>query len=149
MRAATASLPRHRVRAESLMTLTLTAYSPGDVVPGDDGYEVVPFAEEGTTVGKVQAGSQSGSDTPTRYVSIGGVERPVLSAGLHIPISAFVTDGRLTIVASEQAGVGWEFVVTAVGAADDPALVDRIYRVVGVPVKSHATARRLDVVEVD
>ena len=119
------ALPELQAEAESLMSLTLTAYSPGDVVPGDDGYEVVPFAEEGTTVGKVQAGSQSGSDTPTRYVSIGGVERPVLSAGLHIPISAFVTDGRLTIVASEQAGVGWEFVVTAVGAADDPARAAR------------------------
>lgn len=133
--------------AERQMTLTLTAYSPtGTPTKDADGYEVPNYLPEGQTFGKVQG--PSGKDTPTRYVKVGGVERPVISGGLHIPLSAFIIDGQLAIVASEQQGAGWEFDVTAVGPADDPALLDRRYLVVGVPAKSHATARRLDVVEV-
>lgn len=142
------ALPELQAEAESLMALTLTAYSPGEPSTDADGYEVIPYANEGDTPGKVQSGTQSGSDTPTRHVSIGGVERPVLSGGLHIPIAAFIADGSLSIVASEQSGIGWEFEVAATGPADDPALLGRRYLVVGVPAKSHATARRLDVVEV-
>ncbi len=143
MRAALASLPRHRARAESLMTLTLTAYAPtGDTTADADGYEVLEYDPQTPHAGKVQAGSQAGGDTATRYVSIGGTERAVISGGLHIPIGAPVP------VASEQRGIGWEYVVTAVGAADDPALLNRRYLVVDAPAKSHATARRLDVVEV-
>lgn len=133
-------LARSRQAAESLMTLTLTAYSPNGTTTDADGYEVPAFTSQGTVKGKIQAGSQSGQDTATRYVSIGGVERPVLVGGLHIPISASVP------VASEQRGQGWEYVVTAVGAADS-ALLGRRYLVVGAPAKSFATARRLDVVE--
>jgi len=125
------------------MTLTLTPYSPtGDTTTDADGYRVPEYAAGTPTVGKVASGTQAGSDTPTRYVSIGGVERPVLSGGLHIPIGAPVP------VAGEQRGHGWEYVVTTVGREDDPALLGRRFLVVGVPVKSHATARRLDVVEV-
>lgn len=120
------------------MTLTLTAYSPsGSAVVND--YKTRTYATEGTTAGKVQA--SAGSDTPTRMVRIGDVERPVLAGGLHIPISADLP------VAGEQLGKGWEYAVTAVGATDDPALLGRRYLVVGVPAKSFATARRLDVVE--
>lgn len=124
------------------MTLTLTAYSPNGTTTNADGYEVQDYADEGRTPGKVQAGSQAGADTATRYIEIGGTGRPVLASGLHIPISAPVP------VAGEQRGIGWEFLVTAVGPNDDPALLDRRYLVVGVPAKSHLTARRLDVVEV-
>lgn len=126
------------------MTLTLTAYSPDPDAtdPDADGYEVLGYSDEGPTFGRVQSAGQSGSDTPTRLISIGGVERPVLSGGLHIPVSATIP------TAGEQRGVGWEYVVTAIGPADDPALLGRRYLVVGVPAKSHATARRLDVVEV-
>ena len=81
-------------------------------------------------------------DSGTRYVNIGGVERPVIDGGLHIPLSAPVP------VASEQRGQGWEYEVTALGPADDPALLGRRYLVISVPAKSFATARRLDVVEV-
>lgn len=124
------------------MTLTLTAYSPNGTTTDPDGYEIPAYADEGSTPGKVQAGSRAGDDTAARYVRVGDVERPVLNAGLHIPIAADVP------VASEQRGIGWEYLVTAVGASDDPALLGKRFLVVSVPVKSFATARRLDVVEV-
>lgn len=124
------------------MTLTLTPYIPAGATTGPDGDDIQSYDPQQTHAGKVQSGSQAGGDTATRYVSIGGVERPVLSAGLHIPIGAPVP------VASEQVGNGWEYEVTATGPADDPALLGRRYLVVNVPAKSFATARRLDVVEV-
>lgn len=139
---AASAIAAGRAAAEREMTLTLAAYSPNGTAPDADDYEVPAFTSEGSTFGKVQSGSLSGDDTATRYVNIGGVERPVLVGGLHIPISAPVP------VAGEQRGIGWEYVVTAVGSADDPALLGRRFLVVGVPVKSFATARRLDVVEV-
>lgn len=130
------------------MTLTLTAYSPTDDTTTDaDGYQVADYADEGTTPGKIQAGAQAGGDNQTRYVNIGGVERPVISGGLHIPLDRFVFDGLL-IQASEQRGQAWEFEVFSIGPADDPALLGKRYMVVGAPAKSYATARRLDVVEV-
>lgn len=138
-----AELPFLRQQAESLMTLTLTPQVPtGDTTVDGNGYEVPEFTPQATHKGKVQAGSRDGDDPTTRSVSIGGVQRPVFSGGLHIPIGAPVP------VASEQRSQAWEYVVTAVGAADDPALLGRRYMVVGVPAKSFATARRLDVVEV-
>lgn len=138
-----ARLLRGQAMAESMMTLTLAAYSPTGLAPDADGYETLQFADEGPTSGKVQGGSQAGKDTPTRYVNVGGVERPVLAAGLHIPITSAVP------VAGEQRGIGWEYEVVAVGPLDDPALLGRRYLVVGVPAKSYATARRLDVVQVN
>lgn len=134
-------------RAESLTTLTLAAYAPDGTTTDDDGYEVptytmVPYsATVSGTPGKVQSGSQSGSDTPTRYVSIGGIERPILEAGLHIPIGAPIPTG------SQQRGLAWEYEITALGPRVDPALLGRRYMVVEVPAKSYATARRLSVVE--
>jgi hypothetical protein len=130
--------------AESMMTLTLAAYSPAGLVPDADGYKVPTFNPEGQVFGKVQGGARAGKDTATRYVKIGDVERPVIEAGLHIPISASVP------VAGEQRGqVGgaWEYVVLAVGAGDDPALLGRRFMVIAVPAESKATARRLDVIE--
>lgn len=136
-----AALPEMRQLAESLMTLTLTTYAPtGEPATDADGYQVPGYDDQGDTRGKVQSGS--GKDSETRYVNIGGVERPVIDGGLHIPLSAPVP------AASEQRGQGWEYEVTAVGPADDPALLGRRYLVVSSPAKSHATARRLDVVEV-
>jgi hypothetical protein len=85
--------------------------------------------------------SSSTADAGTRYVTIGGVPRAVMVAGLHIPVSADLP------VAGDQ-GIGWEYAVTAVGPDDDPTLMSRRFLVVGVPAKSFATARRLDVVEV-
>lgn len=138
-------LPRMQQQAQSMMTLTLTPNSPTDppsFTTDAGGFEVPALIAGAPHAGKVQAGTQAGSDTPTRYVSVGGVERPVLAAGLHIPIDAPEP------VASEQRGQATEYVVSALGPADDPALLGRRYMVVGVPAKSFATARRLDVVEV-
>lgn len=138
-----AALPNMRAEAESLMTLTLTPQVPtGSWMTDPDGFEVPVVAEQAPHVGKVQAGSQAGGDTATRFVRVGTVDIPVLSGGLHIPVGAPVP------VAGEEFGIGWEYAVTAVGPNDDPALLGKRYRVVGVPVKSFATARRLDVIEV-
>lgn len=139
----TAALPEMRRQAESMMTLTLAAYSPTGLTKDADGYDVPTFTFEGQTFGKVQAGAQAGGDTATRYVTIGGVERPVLASGLHIPITAKVPSPGEE---RGQIGGGWEYLVTTVGPLDDLALLGRRYLVVGVPAKSKATARRLDVV---
>ncbi|WP_332644079.1 DUF6093 family protein [Aeromicrobium sp.] len=136
-----------QVRAESLMTLTLTPHTP--TVPptytiDGDGYEVPTLTPGTPHAGKVQSrsgGLGAAGDTTARYVEIGGTPRPVLSGGLHIPISAPVP------LAGEQRNYGTEYVVTAVGSMDDPALLGRRFLVVAVPVKSFATARRLDVIE--
>lgn len=140
------SLPRFRGRARSRMTLTLTAYSPTGTSAQNPvtGLEEPVFVTEGTTPGEVQSPTSQGGDTPVRYVNVGGVERPVLTAGLRIPVSADLpSDGPPHV-----AGGAWEYVVTALGEHDDPVLLGRRYRVVEVPAKSFATARRLDVVEV-
>lgn len=138
----TARLGAMQARAQSLMTLTLAAYSPSGKTTNAGGYTVPGYTPEGATFGKVQGAS--GKDTATRYIKVGDVERPVLEGGLHIPLTAKVP------VAGEQRGqVGgaWEYEVTAVGPHDDPALLGRRYLVVEVPAKSLATARRLSVVE--
>ncbi len=116
------------------MTLTLTWYSPTGDVTVVDRMEVAGFTLEGTTVGKVQG--VINSDTTTRMVRVGDHERPILTAGVHIPLTGLVPE------------VDWECVVTSCGAHDDAALSGLCYRVVEVPAKSYATARRLDVVEV-
>lgn len=145
MRAAS-RLGAMQARAQSLMTLTLTAYSPTGLAPGPDGYDIPGYSPEGSTFGKVQAGAQAGGDTGTRYVKIGDTERPVLAGGLHIPITATIpTAGE----ERGQLGGAWEYLVTAVGPFDDPELLGRRYLVVAVPAKSLATARRLDVVELE
>lgn len=127
------------------MTLTFTAYSPAGTTKDADGYDVQQYADEGETPGKVQG--QSGKDTQTRYVRVGGTERPLIAGGVHIPLDRFIFDKTLLIVADEQRGVGWELEVSSVGP-HDPALLGRRYLVVEVPAKSYATARRLSVVEV-
>ncbi|WP_254070059.1 DUF6093 family protein [Pimelobacter simplex] len=139
-----AELPFLRQQAESMMTLTLAAYSPAGLTKGPDGYDVPRFDPEGQTFGKVQAGAQAGGDTPTRYGKIGGTDRPVLAGGLHIPITAKIPNPGEQ---RGQVGGAWEYEITAIGPADDPALLGRRYMVVGVPAKSYATARRLDVIE--
>lgn len=131
----TSSLPWFQEQAESLMTLTLAAYSPGGMTVVDN-LEVPGFNAEGTTRGKIQGSSASQSQPYTRTEVIGAVERPVMEGGLHIPISATVPERK------------WEYQVTAVGPNDDPALLGRRYWVASVPAKSFSTARRLDVVEV-
>lgn len=130
-----AALPELQEQARSLMGDTFDAYSPAGTTPDVDGYDVPAFTSEGTTSGKIQARSRQG-DTATRTVRVGDIERPVLEGGLHIPIGATVP------------GIGWEYVCTAVGQRSDPALLNRRYRVVDVPAKTYATARRLDVVQI-
>ena len=126
---------RGRAAAADLFIDTFTAYSPNGTPPDANGYEVPAFTSQGTTPGKVQARTRQG-DTNVRTIRVGDVDRPVLEGGLHIPLSATVPS------------VGWEYVCTAIGSLSDPALLNRRYRVVDVPAKTYATARRLDVVQV-
>ncbi len=126
------------------MTLTVTPHEPdGYDTTGPGGSNVPKFIDHPPHKAKVQAGSQTqGVDTGTRYEVIGTVSRPVLTGGLHIPVSAPCPTGGLP-------GRGWEYVVTSAPSPNDPALLNRRYRVVNAPAKSFATARRLDVVEVE
>lgn len=134
------ALPELRQQAESLMTEVFAVYEPGgtSVV---DGLHVSGFTPKGSTFGKLQGGSASTKDPADRYIRIGGVDRPILFGGLHIPIDA-------TVPVAGEPGTGWEYEVTQVGCNSDPSLLGRRYVVVSVPAKSYATARRLDVVEV-
>jgi len=99
-------------------------------------------ASAGETAGKFQGPSRASADAYARPVTVGGVARLVLEGALHIPIGAAVPRAG-------QPGVGWEYECTAVGPDSDPSLLGRRFLVVGVPAKTFATARRLDVVEVD
>lgn len=122
-----------RRAAEALMVDTFTAFSlEWETV---DGLDEQVWVEQYDTAGRV-AGRSRDSDTNTRAVTIGDVERPVLEGGLHIPLSAVLP------------AIGWVYICTAVGAVSDPSLLGRRWRVVDVPAKSQATARRLDVVDV-
>ena len=69
-------------------------------------------------------------------MTVGGVERPVVEGGLHLPLDA------------ELPAIGWHDICTAVGPSSDPALLGRRWEVVDVPAKSYATARRLDVAQI-
>jgi hypothetical protein len=130
------ALPELRAAAESLMQDTFTIYAPGEWETVDGIEEQVPRVL-GTTPGKAQGlGGLRGTDPQTRTVTIGGVERPVINGGLHIPIDALVPER------------GWEYQLTELGPNTDPALLGRVWSVVEVPAKSYATARRLDVVEI-
>jgi hypothetical protein len=128
-----------RAAAEAEMVDTFAATSTGWTTV--DGMDVKGDIAQGSTPGKVQAGSRDGSDTATRMFSVGGVDRPILMGGLHIPISA-------PVPAAGDRGVGWEYTCTATGPATDPAQLGKRFLVVSVPIKTYATARRLDVVEV-
>lgn len=143
---ALARLGSMRAHAESLMADTLTAYVP--TAQTIDGLEVDVYTAQGTTPGKVQGTSVTGRDTVSRTVTIGGADLTVVEGGLQIPLSEFVGPDGLAIVASEQRGIAWEFAVTAIGPTTDPALLGRWFMVTNVPVKSAATARRMDVVVV-
>lgn len=127
------AVERGRRAAEAQMLDTFTAYAYTWSTVG--GIEQQTWAAQGTTRGKA-AGRSRESDPNTRTETIGGVERPVVEGGLHIPLTAPLPK------------IGWEYECTAVGPSSDPALLGRRWRVVDVPAKSHATARRLDVVEV-
>lgn len=122
------------------MAENFVAYSPNGYTIVS-GLEVPAYASEGTTTGKIQGGSASTADPATDFVTIGGVRRPVMRGGLHIPLSAPLPIGG-------DQGIGWEYECTGAGGASDSTLTGRRYLVVNVPAKSFATARRLDVVEV-
>lgn len=134
-----ATLPFLRAEAESLMLDTFTAYRPNGTTLNAAGMEVPAYLLVGTTTGKVQGRSRD-SDTNTRTQSVGGVDRPVIEGGLHIPVDS-------TAPMLGPKGVGWEYVLTAAGPLTPPDLVGSRWLVVDSPAKSFMTARRLDVVK--
>lgn len=125
------ALESGRRAAEALMVDTFTAYEPG--WGKVDGLDERVDVDQGSTPGRLTGPR----DPASRTVEVGGVERPVIDSGLSIPLS------------SPAPKIGWEYVCTAVGASSDPENLNRRFRVVGMSAKSHATARRLDIVEVD
>lgn len=131
-----------QAQTEEHHTLTLEWYSPGGLVTVGE-YKERQAVPEGQCPGKVQARSRMGGDTMTQYVKVDAVELPVLKGALHIPVRAMLTSTGALRVA-----IDWECVVVDLGPYDDTALLGCRYRVVDVPAKSHATARRLDVVDV-
>lgn len=96
------------------------------------GRELPVWETRFTTAGRLAARS----GTPgTHVVDVAGVQIAQASLELHLPISA------------PPAHQGDVF--ECLTAEDDDQLVGLAYRVVGPSAKSQATARRLDVVEVD
>lgn len=123
-----------RALAESLMTDFGVMRRPtGHNAQTSDGEEVPIFEDVFSSRCKIQG---VGKDETYRTVTVGGVERELLTAGLHLPLNAPSVEH------------GWVFEVTKVGALSDIRLIGRRYYVHNDPVKSRATARRLDVVEV-
>lgn len=119
--------------AESLYQDQFTAYAY--TTARVDGLDTRTWVEQDVTLGKVAGRAREG-DTNTRTVAVAGDERPVVEGGLHISLTAVLPV------------IGWEYVCTWIGDETDPALLGRRWRVVDVPAKSYATARRLDVVEI-
>ena len=126
-------ISRGRRKAESLMCDTFTAYAL--TWSKDAGIEKRVFASHGTVRGRIVGRARDG-DTTIRTIDIGGVPREILDGGLHVPIN------------SPLPSDGWEYECTAVGRGSDPSLLGRRWRVVAVPAKTYATARRLDVVQI-
>jgi hypothetical protein len=128
---------RGRRAAEALLVDTGVMRRPtGRSAQNADGEEESEFEDVFTSPCKIQGPSSSSRDTGSRTVTVGGVERPVIEGGLHIPVGKPATER------------GWVFEVTSVGALSDIRLLGKKYMVDNDPVKSNATARRIDVVEV-
>lgn len=127
---------RGRAKAMEYMTITLDALSPWKKIRGADGMDTQDWNPEGNTIALVGGQSQQSPQPTTRYEVVGGVSRPVIDGGVQIPLTSKVPQ------------IGWEYVVRKVAGRADTALLGRRYHVVSVPIESHATARRLDVVDV-
>lgn len=121
---------------------TFTVYAPNGTTRDADDMKVTAYQPQGTTVGKIQSrngGIGNSGDTNTRTANVGGVDRPVVEGGLHIPV------GSPAPVFGPR-GTGWEYVLTAAGPSTPPDLVGTRWLAVDAPSKSYMTARRLDVV---
>lgn len=135
---AAAAVLRGRGLAESLMQDRGVMRSPtGHAVIDDNGQEIPSYADEFTTRCKVAGASTGGTDPTYATVTVGGVQRSLITAGVAIPVG------------SPTCKRGWVFEVTAVGPSSDPRILGRKYLVHNDPASSFKTARKLDVVEVD
>lgn len=133
-----AAVAAGRRAAEREMADTFTAYVPGDLTKDADGMETQSYETAGSTLGKLQGRSRD-SDSNTRTINIGGVDRDLIEGGLHLPVDA-------PAPAVGDIGTGWEYVLTSPGPATPADLLNSRWLVVDAPAKSYMTARRLDVV---
>lgn len=135
--AVNAALPALRAEVESLMQDTFVAYAPGGKTTDADGMETTGYVAQGVTRGKIQ--SDSGRDVAVAEVTVGGVKRPLVRGGLHIPADAPApVHGDL--------GRAWEYELTALGPSTPADLLGSRWLVVSSEPKSTMTARRMDVV---
>lgn len=131
-----------RAMAERQMTDTFTIYRPNGTSLDASGMETPAYAPVGSTLGKIQSRSSglgNAGDTTVRTQNVGGVDRPVIEAGIHVPV-----DSPAPVLGSK--GVGWEYVLTTPGPSTPAELIGSRWLVVDSPAKSAMTARRLDVV---
>lgn len=140
MRAA-ARIPAMRAHAQTLMLDRFDAYAPGTITEDADGMEQRGYTLVASDVPGKLGGPSRDSDPQGRPETVGGIQRRIVGAGLHLPVSAAQP------VAGER-GIGWEYVLTAAGPNTPAELVGSRWLVLEAPVKSHMTARRLTVVEV-
>lgn len=124
-----------RVAAQARMRDTLAFGAVERGPQNADGEEGDVFVAAFTAPGKVSGRGRG--DLTVRTVTVGGVERPVIDGGVHMPAERTEAVPFGTVVRVQELG------------PESPAhLLGRLYRVVGESVKSDQTARRFDVVEV-
>lgn len=99
--------------------------------------ETVPIYDElFTDYCKIADPSRNG-DPRGRPVEVGeGIEYVLMKERLHLPVG------------DDDIHEGDEWVMILISENDDPLLLGKRYRITGVPSKSRATARRLDIEEV-
>jgi hypothetical protein len=118
---------------------TFVAYAPGGKSTDADGMEATGYVAQGVTRGKIQGGSAATADVGVVEVTVGGVKRPLVRGGLHIPADAPApVHGDL--------GRAWEYELTALGPSTPADLLGSRWLVVSSEPKSTMTARRMDVV---
>lgn len=129
MTAATA-IAAGRRSAEALMVDTCTISAPGtsSFLAGE--YTTIPGAQG--YAGKCKVQQRAGRMPPTP--SQEGTELVLVPLEVHIPVDAPAPSAN--------------DLVTITGSLLDPSLVGRVYRVIDIPGKSFATARRLRCEEV-
>lgn len=128
------ALAAGRAAAEALMLDEFTALVYTDTTDADD-LEVKDWEPQGDPVPGKFPSKVNGQPQNTRMVNVGGVDRPVIEGGLHLPWSA-----------SPEPGMRYR--CTAVGPDTHPSALNRTVHVVEAPISSDMTAWRLDVVEV-
>jgi len=130
-----AALPELRAEAAGMMTDTFHLLALTETTDAD-GMSVHAWAPTGDPIPGRFPSRRSGGDAQNmRMVDVGGVERPIIEGGLHLPFSASPEPGQ-------------RYRCTAIGPRTHPSALGRTVQVIEAPVASNMTAWRLNVVEV-